>query len=562
MAAGDPKQPPAYRLGELEPHRFEGLVFRLAWIHDARVVRLRAPDGGLDTLLPDDARPGKAERGWQAKRHPRQIDWDDCESSLDRAVDVWAVRHVTFVFPKDLSKTEHETFHRRLVSRHPDIHVDYWAASAVIARLDSAEGRRVAAFYFQEDDAVTIAERMLRAGSPLQSGEDFLSAESAIADALAEANPDYDWRIYRATRDSPEPAQSPGALLRLSFGKGDIVLHADLVPRHGSPDAVPGVTVQLDDTPEGARAREWLDQLRHSGGRLDLDEGVAVSVSDIPAPFGDLLGEPMAGELRLRVVPQPAPFYARLTAGAAANRVSLDIDLLPTEPSDEWDAALEGRVGGLVVTLRFRWEVHRGRGEVPLTFTYSGEAGAPHETESRVLRWLLATYESEAVTIEDRRGERPTIEHPIPAKPIPSWLPVWAQLHTDLADLERAAGRPAPTAPDEATAEAVHAINIVARMVRARHSPGTLTEVNMDFKPQATTTLEGVVDGVELRQTLVANVFGTEMPVARQVTALPHMIVRERVPLPDGGWRVTLVPLGGEQAEVMQELIPLSENPH
>jgi len=103
MTRGDPRQPPSYRYGELTPGRFEGLVFRLAWVDDRRVVRLEAPDGGLDTLLPDEDRPGKATRGWQAKRHTKTIDWDDCERSLDRAVELWEPTRVTFVFPKDLT---------------------------------------------------------------------------------------------------------------------------------------------------------------------------------------------------------------------------------------------------------------------------------------------------------------------------------------------------------------------------------------------------------------------------------------------------------------------------
>jgi hypothetical protein len=59
---------------QLTPGEFEGLVFRVAWVEDRRVVRLQAPDGGLDTLLPDERRPGKAAHGWQAKRHTKSID--------------------------------------------------------------------------------------------------------------------------------------------------------------------------------------------------------------------------------------------------------------------------------------------------------------------------------------------------------------------------------------------------------------------------------------------------------------------------------------------------------
>jgi hypothetical protein len=56
---------------------------------------------------------------------------------------------------------------------------------------------------------------------------------------------------------------------------------------------------------------------------------------------------------------------------------------------------------------------------------------------------------------------------------------------------------------------------------------------------------------------MVANVFGEQMRVAREVTRIPVMIVTDREPKSDDGWLVRLVPLAGDEVEVMQELIPL-----
>ena len=88
---------------------------------DGRVVRLRAPDGGLDTVLPDEHDARRATRGWQAKRHAGRIDWADCERSLDRAVDTWKPRRVTFTFPRALTRGEHEKFAERLGRRHSGV---------------------------------------------------------------------------------------------------------------------------------------------------------------------------------------------------------------------------------------------------------------------------------------------------------------------------------------------------------------------------------------------------------------------------------------------------------
>jgi hypothetical protein len=559
MVRGDPRQQPTYRYGELSPGGFEGLVFRLAWAEERRVVRLRAPDGGLDTVLPSTERPEKAEHGWQAKRHTRHIDWEDCEASLDRAVQFWEPRRVTFAFPKDLNQTEYATFQRRLAGRHEGVDVDYWGKATLDARLAIPEGRRIAAFFFQEQDATEIAERMLRAGSPLQSGEDFLAAEEAVAQSLALANPDYDWLIHRTGHDDPEPAPSPGAILRLSFGSEDVVIHADLVPRHSSPDAIPSVVLRLDDSPAGDQAREWLEELRKSGGRLAIESAVELSVENVPAPFGDLLGTPLRGPVSLRLVSEPIPFYARVTAGPPEERVSIDIDLLPADPSDEWDASLEGRLGGLTMSMYIRWLVHERQGEFRLKFHYDGGARAPNDVQAQVLKWLLASHRGGDITVEDRRGERPSTTYWFPARPVPDELEVWAQLHADLAELERAAGRPAPAVPHVVEPQSVAAIASVARLLRARSRTLSITALTMEFA--SAPEIGGIARDIDLRQTMVANVFGLQLPVAREVTRIPPMIVTDREPKSDGGWRVQLVPLSGDEIEASQELIPLSENP-
>lgn len=398
------------------------------------------------------------------------------------------------------------------------------------------------------------------AGSRLQTGKDYLAAEGAIAESLALTHPDFEWVIHRGGPGLPEPARTPGAQLRLSFGRENVKLHADLVPRHASPTRVPGMTLRLEDSPEGAQARKWLDDFVRHGGRLALRDGMKVQLSDVPPPFGDLLGDPLSGELVLRAVPTPAPYYATAIAGSPDERVSLDVDLLPTDPSDDWDAVLEGRVGGLTVTLRFRWVVHEGQGESRLAFHYVANSGAPHEVEARVLGWLLATHHDGAITLKDRRGERPVVAHATTPQPIPAWLELWAQLHSDLAELERAAGKAAPPPPKDVTMWHAEAIGMVARMLRACRYPFEVSEMTMDFAPQATTALGGVVADIEVRRTLVANVFGSEMPVAREVIRMPPMVVRERGGLPAGGWRLKLVPLGSETAEVIAELMPLEDS--
>ena len=539
---------------------FESLVFRLAWADDNRVVRLRAPDGGLDTLLPDDHRPGKADRGWQAKRHTKDIDWRDCEKSLDRAVEFWETRSVTYAFPRDLTGQEHATFHQRLAGRHRDVSVDYWAKSSLDARLATTEGRRIAANVFQEHDAVALAERLLKAGSPLRSAEDFVAAEQAISEGLAELNLDYDWAIHRTTTDSPDVERSPGALLRLSFGRDQVLIHADLVLRHSSAASYPGLSIQLEDSPEGNRARAWLADLMRSGGRLNLAQGVALKLSDIPPPFGEFFGEPVTGEITIRAVAEPAPFYARLVAGAGAERVAIDLDLTPARAPDDWDAMLTGRHGGLTATLRFRWFVEQGRGESRFDFTYQ-PSHAPHASEALALRWIVAAKSEGNITIEDRTGERPSIALTTSGQPVPDVIRTWAQIHTDLADLEAAAGRSAPQPPNDVSYEDIHRIATVAAMVRGRRHPAGVRDFSITLDPGAPLIPQvgSVLKQVHTQRTLVAIVFETEFPVAHEMIELPPMLVTSSTTQSDGSVRVRAVPLGSDVAEVVAEIVPLSE---
>ena len=374
MARGDPERRSSWRFGELTPDDFEALVFRLAWVEDRSVVRMRAPDGGLDVVRPDDERPGKAIAGWQAKRHTRDIDWRDCEASLDRCVQIWEPTAVTFVFPKNLTRGEHEAFHQRLAARHEGVTVDYWAAAALEGRLESESGKRVAAKFFRAHDEGELAQRMLRAGNASATAADFLQADFGIAEAIAEQDLDYDWEIRRRAAAQPPPAMDSRAMLRLTFEAGDHRLYADLLPAHvGAPVRL---LIETDATSAGAQARRWLDELRQRGGRLRLREGVRIRVSDVPPPFGELLADAVDGEILVRSSSEPPPYFATIVAEGSSGPVALDVDLVATEPAEEWDAKLEGRYGGLRISLAFRWHVQEGRGESNLHFEYSPSGGS------------------------------------------------------------------------------------------------------------------------------------------------------------------------------------------
>ena len=95
--------------------RFEVLVFELAARGMEGVRRLTAPDGGADTLRP--ATPNDKAKVWQAKRYPDQINWEESEKSLDRAVAVWEPESIVFAFTRDFTEPAEKSFQSKLVER-------------------------------------------------------------------------------------------------------------------------------------------------------------------------------------------------------------------------------------------------------------------------------------------------------------------------------------------------------------------------------------------------------------------------------------------------------------
>jgi hypothetical protein len=131
------------RIKTMPPERFEQLVYELAHREDQRVERLEHPDGGADTILP--RWQGEAERVWQAKRHPKAINWGKCEKSLADAIKRWRPARVTFAFPRDFSEKPRAMFDKRLVS-HPGavvakVTVDHWNLSHIMAARAAPRSR-------------------------------------------------------------------------------------------------------------------------------------------------------------------------------------------------------------------------------------------------------------------------------------------------------------------------------------------------------------------------------------------------------------------------------------
>jgi hypothetical protein len=123
------------RIAALDATQFERLVFDLVLDENPGAVRLRPPDEGADTLVL--AVEGQPARVWQAKHYTGTIRWGECEKSLRDAIARYQPQSVTFVFCKDPTAGQLNTFESRLrvVGAVAGVRVDYWGLSTLRDRL-------------------------------------------------------------------------------------------------------------------------------------------------------------------------------------------------------------------------------------------------------------------------------------------------------------------------------------------------------------------------------------------------------------------------------------------
>jgi hypothetical protein len=557
----DPKAARPYAFERLTDDEWEELTFLLAHRENSAVVRLRAPDGGLDTILPSKDRPGKAERGWQAKHYPGEIHWGRCKESLDRAVEIWEPRRVTFVFPKDLSKDEHQAFVRHLAERHQEVTVDYLAKAKISADLDAdGHGARIARRFFKADDPLEVMERALRAGGELSRGEHALDREFAIGDFVQGADPHFHWVIHKGLLGEPEPPRSPGAAMRLLFAKGDQRLIADAIPRsESSLQYGPRVTVIPDDTPEGREAKRLLGDLLEGGGRLELTEGVKIGMDRLPKPFGDLVQGPLEGQFTVSAVPEARPWYMQISAETDLGPGSLDLDLGPIDPAAGWDSEWTGSQGGLELTLRTRWLVKEARGETHIAFRFR-PAGVPLRDMQQAIGTMVALHGSGVVRFVDRTGDRYPMEKQVSRQPVQSQLLDLKKLADALVTLEEAAGKPMPAIPAELSLAIIDRLSEIAELLRAGGEIGRITDSHAEMSSKGVSAFKQSGSDLEVRENVMVKVFDEEFSIATRIIKLPMMRVAhaERIPGKEDLWRVKLEPLYTDEVETWIAYEPLN----
>ena len=562
MAAGDPKHPTPFPFEALTDDEFDDLVYLLAHAADPEVAKVRAPDGGLDTVRLSAGDPLVAAWGIQAKLHRGHIKWPDCKQSLDRAVAVWQARAVTFAFPCDLTQGQHKLFHKHLGARHPGVALDWWGQSKLTAMLlASPAGRGIAKRFFHSEDPADLADRAIRAGGPLRTAADLLERETATDDFLQSADPHFGWISTKSPRGTPPAPPQPGTALRLQFSRNDQQLVVDALPRPGAlpPGVGPRGALVFPDESGREEAIKLLHAVGTLGGRAELGR-VSLRIDQVPAPFDDLLTEPIEGLVTVRAHREVPAWAATVAVDTDEGTATLDFDLATEEPGDEWDARLVGARHGLTIELRFVWSHSEQVGTLNLHWRFSSATGAADE-RALVLALLIGLHGTGTVEIRDREEHRPALCEQTTPTPVPDDLRFLHTVYDALATVQRFAGSTFGPPPEEITYEVAQQLAWLAQALRDGGYDAMLSNASMRCGPEALGSFRRSGSTIEVRETLCAEFFGRELTVANRSVQLPLMVIKQATRLPGSEplWDVELVPAIGDQAEVRFVLAPLDQ---
>jgi hypothetical protein len=398
-----PLGPRRFDFGRLPADDYEELCYLVVAIEFPQAVRLANPDGGLDSGIP--RADGAFSRCWQAKRFTGDISWKKCEESLDAAVSNWRIEHCTFCFAKNLTGSQHRSFHERLVGRHHGVTVDYWAHGNLESKLVTSEqGQRIANYFYENETLNTEAlMTALEAGGRLQTGADAMRRLEAIADFFA-TDPYYEYVTHMRPLGQPAPTLNPSAVIAFERGDSRSIVRIEAIPRNPNALArLPEGALHLD-----AEQQAKLDRFLRVGGELRFD-GVVFEMQNLPALF-DTLDEPSGGPgtVILRSPRRPIPSWdARLVAETDRGHADVDVRLTQTEPPTNWDAALTGTYGGLTITVLARASDGRGEFRTQFSYSYSNEVGI--RAQARALRFMEAVHGAGSLTIEDNAQLYPSV---------------------------------------------------------------------------------------------------------------------------------------------------------
>ena len=367
----------------MDPGKFEQLVFELAHREDSAVIRLTVPDGGADTLKP--SKRDSPAKVWQAKRYTGNVNWDECEKSLEKAASRFRPSMITFAFARDFSERTEAAFQERLVklgsNQAIDIHA--WTISDLVRRLGEHDDLRVRFFGADLEDPLVAMTRAIKAGGQLESGTDLLERAQTLAEYTEHIDPDFTYAITSSGAEAPAPAWEELPYLTMVVGNEQTRIEIASWPREGAEIHPP--TFSFKDDEAGREARRKAMELLARGDEAVVRDGAQVQLS-APKAFHDLAstnGVAQANEVTL--FPSDS-VRAEMAIRSPLGDLTFDIDLRSIPPEPGAAAAFAGYADTVLVEVNF---ILLDEPTIRASISMHGSFGEDASTNTEVAHTLL-----------------------------------------------------------------------------------------------------------------------------------------------------------------------------
>lgn len=525
-AAAQPLGPRRLDFTVLSDDDFELLCYLVVLLDFPGAVRLRAPDLGADSALPEEPTRTYA-RCWQAKRFTGHIHWGQCRDSLDEANSAYEMPHYTFCFARDLTGGQERAFRQRLVGRHASVTVDYWGASRLTgALLGSPQGERVANHFYGSPTQNTQAlMQALRAGGSLETGTDAAARLRAVADWFAAHDPFFSYPASVRETHLPAPGMTPGAVIAIEEIGPDVTQRIEAVPRNdvAVDEYGPAGTLLFEASERGQRAHEAFQRAFETHEQVTISEGVALRFDRLPPLMQSHASKPLE-DVEITIGPTepsaPRRWPARIVASSGTGVGEIDIDLEPVHSLPDWDGALQGSRGGLTATLLFRRTATAGQATFSSNFSY--DSTLPVLDQLAATSTIVALQGGGRLEIHARDGSRPEpMTFDAEPRELPPFFLVLHHLLGDLRLLEEWVGTTLKL-PESVSREEMRAVAEVAYIIRNGKSSMNFDQVTLELDAERYEPFkEGVPGPLRFGLPLAIELFGTVMPLGHLVGELP-----------------------------------------
>ncbi len=508
---------------------FEQLTYELAHREDPDVKRLTTPDGGADTIKPSTE--GTEAVVWQAKHYPNQINWGECEKSLEDSIERWEPSDVIFVFPRDFSQQVESSYRDKLATpaKEKGVRVKAWTLSDLVRLLNQHDDLRSRFFGSTQNTALDALNRAIQSGGKLEDAPDLVERAKSIAEFTEETDPDFAYQTASGGAETPAPKWDDLPYMMMSVGDTRTRLHVAAWPREGADVQGPTLSFKADE--KGQKARRAAVQALAEGQEAIVREGAQIQMH--------------APKLFRKGLEETGPTEASLSPGDTIplvmeihtpdERMAFEVDLRPVPPPPGAAASFAGFAGKVLVEINIELlEKPRMLASVNL---HGVPSSSPSES-ARAAALLLAFDEQTHITLasEDLFPENGEISGPPGGRGLSDEMTArlrqLREFYEDLVLLEEHTGQRIEL-PDEFYWRDIAAAEKAAEIVR--EGGGTVTVGQMTVEVKSPSEIPGLPDRLAeentiVRQSLSITVFGQELHLGFTENPVPKMKIVEVVP--------------------------------